>query len=107
MDKFPKASIILITYNHERFIKESLLSVLNQTYPNLEIIIADDCSSDDTRAIIKAILDQYQGKHQVILSHNDVNLGICGNINQALKKQVEKLYFQPQGMMCQTYVAVR
>ncbi len=97
MDKFPKASIILITYNHERFIKESLYSVLNQTYPNLEIIVADDCSSDNTRAIIKAILNQYQGKHKVILSHNDVNLGICGNINQALKKTSGEIIFPAAG----------
>ena len=78
MDKLPKASVILITYNHEKFIKESLDSILNQTYPNLEIIIADDFSTDRTREIINATLENYQGNHQIILSHNERNLGVCG-----------------------------
>lgn len=107
MDKFPKASVILITYNHEKFIKESLHSILNQTYPNLEIIIADDFSTDGTREIIKDILKNYQGNHQIILSHNDTNLGICGNINQALKKQLVKLFFLLPVMMYLIFIAVR
>ena len=43
-----KISIVLPTYNGERFIRESLESVLNQTYQNWELIIVNDCSTDIT-----------------------------------------------------------
>jgi len=49
----PLVSIICLCYNHERFLKEALDSVLAQTYPNLEVIIVDDSSTDDSAAIIQ------------------------------------------------------
>jgi glycosyltransferase involved in cell wall biosynthesis len=55
----PLVSIICLCYNHERFIAEALDSVLAQTYSNLEIIIVDDCSTDNSVAIIKNYLRQY------------------------------------------------
>ena len=45
-------------YNSSRFIGRAILSVLNQTYKNLELIIVDDCSTDDTKKIIKKFLKQ-------------------------------------------------
>ena len=45
-------------YNSSRFIVRAILSVLNQTYKNLELIIVDDCSTDDTKKIIKKFLKQ-------------------------------------------------
>lgn len=55
----PLVSVVCLCYNHERFIAEALDSVLAQTYPNLEIIIVDDCSTDDSVAIIQDYLRQY------------------------------------------------
>jgi len=48
-----KVSIITPTFNHQRFIKKTIQSVLSQTHSNLEMIIIDDCSSDNTRQIIE------------------------------------------------------
>lgn len=55
----PLVSVICLCYNHERFISEALDSVLAQTYPDLEIIIMDDCSTDNSVAIIREYLQKY------------------------------------------------
>ena len=46
-------SVIMPTYNASKFLADSIESVLNQTYTNLELLITDDCSSDDTISILK------------------------------------------------------
>lgn len=53
----PKVSVILPVYNCEAFIHQSIRSILDQTYQELEFIIIDDCSTDNTLAIIKRIQD--------------------------------------------------
>ncbi|MBF8983786.1 glycosyltransferase family 2 protein [Lutibacter sp. B2] len=55
-------SIIMPTYNCGNFIAESVESVINQTYSNWELIIVDDCSTDDTETVIK----KYSGKDERI-----------------------------------------
>jgi len=50
----PLVSVVIPTYNAERFLKETLECVLAQTYPNIEIIVADDGSTDGTRACVEA-----------------------------------------------------
>ena len=66
-DNLPKISVILPAYNAEKYIEAAVNSILLQTYQNLEIIIADDCSTDRTKAIIDAIDDKrIQTHHNVI-----------------------------------------
>lgn len=55
MNPEPLVSVIMPAYNSSRFIRESVLSVLNQTYKNFELLIVDDSSSDETLTIIKEI----------------------------------------------------
>jgi len=54
----PLVSVIIPTYNGSRFIRETIQSVLDQTYNNLEIMVVDDGSTDDTSLIVKSITDQ-------------------------------------------------
>ena len=49
-----KVSILMNTYNSDKFIKESINSVLNQSYKKLELVIYDNCSSDLTQKIVKS-----------------------------------------------------
>lgn len=51
-------SVIIPTYNRERTIYRAIMSVLNQTHKNLEVIVVDDCSIDETERIVKNIKDE-------------------------------------------------
>ena len=67
-----KISIVLTAYNVENFIGESIESCINQTYKDLEIIIVEDCSTDNTLRII----EEYQSKDpRIKIIKNDVNKG--------------------------------
>ncbi len=52
IDYAPKVSAIIPNYNHARFLEQRIDSILNQTYKNVEILILDDCSVDDSRNVI-------------------------------------------------------
>ena len=82
MGVLPKVSILCPVYNAERFISATLDSILEQDYENLQIVIADDCSSDGTANIVKRYAAKYPDK--IILILNKHNLGITDNCNQIL-----------------------
>ena len=75
-------TIICLCYNHEKFVTESFLSVINQDYPNIELIIVDDFSTDNSRETIQKWLIDYP---QVQFIANEVNLGSTKSFNKALK----------------------
>lgn len=70
-----KVSILVATYNAERFIRETIDSCLKQSYKNVEIIVVDDCSSDGTVEILKSYGDK------INLTINQTNQGIVKNFN--------------------------
>ena len=51
-NKMPLVSIITPSYNSEDFISQTINSIINQTYTNWELLITDDCSTDETVAVI-------------------------------------------------------
>jgi glycosyltransferase involved in cell wall biosynthesis len=78
----PLVTIICLCYNHEQFVVESLNSVLNQSYKNIELIIADDCSTDSSEKTIKNWLENYP---DIQFISNETNLGNTKTFNKALK----------------------
>lgn len=68
-----KATILLFTYNHERYIRECLESVLASDFEPLEIYIWDNCSTDGTANIIRKILAGYSGLHEVLFHQSEYN----------------------------------
>lgn len=85
MDKQkPLISYILITYNQESFVQEALDGAFSQTYSPLEIIIADDGSKDNTTLVISEAIADYKGPHKVTFLHNEKNVGIAKNVNNAM-----------------------
>jgi len=83
MQNFPLVSIICLSYNHEDYVVEALNSVINQTYPNIELLIADDCSTDNSVEIIQNWLQHHPKVH---FSVNEKNLGNTKTFNQLAKK---------------------
>lgn len=80
----PLVSVTVITYNSSRFVLETLESIQSQTYKNLELIISDDCSSDDTVAVCnKWLKENKKSFNRVKLITHHINTGIAGNKNRA------------------------
>ncbi|MCC9019088.1 glycosyltransferase [Flavobacterium lipolyticum] len=75
-------TVICLCYNHEKFVIESLCSVISQDYGIVELIIVDDCSTDNSENIIKEWLVNYP---QVTFIVNETNLGNTKSFNKALK----------------------
>lgn len=78
--KQPLISVIMSTYNEEKYIETSLKSLLNQTFQEFEIIIVDDASTDNTRQLIQGLRDE-----RIHLICNEENQGLTKNLNKALK----------------------
>lgn len=74
----PKVSIILCTYNAEKFIAPTLESLINQTYPNIEILILDNDSKDNTVKLIKKIRKKSQ---KINLYESEFNYGPYQGLN--------------------------
>ncbi len=74
-------SICIPTYNGAQYIEKCIESCLAQTYSNIEIIICDDCSTDDTLILIKSLS---QKDNRIKYYKNATNLGLVGNWNATL-----------------------
>ena len=75
-------SIALITYNGEKYIKEQLDSILNQTIQDFELVVCDDCSTDTTVSILQAYA---QIDERIKVYENTANSGVLKNIEKAIK----------------------
>lgn len=80
-------SIMVLTYNHQEYIRDCLESIYDQTYKNIELIITDNASTDDTVTIIEDMLPKLELRFtHVEFEVNKSNVGIVAGINQAAKK---------------------
>ena len=76
-------SIVVLTYNQEAVISETLWSLYHQTYTNVEYILCDDCSSDNTWSMMLEFVPKLQQKGDVRLYRQPQNKGITANYNKA------------------------
>ena len=75
--KIPKVSVCIPAYNYGEFIGEAIQSVLDQTFGNFELIIVDNCSTDNTYEIVKSFKDKRIKYHR-----NSRNIGMVKNFNR-------------------------
>lgn len=79
MDKL--VSIITPVYNSEKYVGETIKSVLSQTYDSWEMLIADDCSKDNTAKVVKTFVD-----HRIKYFRLEKNVGAAAAKNKAIEK---------------------
>jgi len=77
----PLVTVAMSSYNHEAYIEESILSIINQTYKNIELIVIDDGSTDHTPEILQKLQKQYGFKLEL-----QENQGICKTLNKAINQ---------------------
>ncbi len=85
MDK-PLVSIICLCYNHWRYIEQAIISVLEQDYAHIELIVVDDASMDNSQAIINKL----SANHGFQVHINPTNLGNCRSFNIGYKLSTGK-----------------
>lgn len=78
----PLISFCLFAYNQEKFIREAVEGALAQIYSPLEIVLSDDCSTDNTFDVMEQLANKYEGPHKIILNRNEKNLGLVPHINK-------------------------
>lgn len=79
--KYPKISVIVAVYNTELFVEKCLKSLINQTYKNLEIIVVEDGSTDNSKKVLK----KYSTNCNIKIIYNKKNMGLSYSRNIGLK----------------------
>jgi len=77
-----KISICIPTWNSASYLKEAILSATNQSYENIEILVVDNCSTDNTKGLVE---DLQKNDERIIYKKNDTNIGLFGNLNRCLE----------------------
>lgn len=79
-----QTTLILLAYRQEDYVVQAVEAALAQDWPNLEILLSDDCSPDATYARMKEVVSSYRGPHEVRLLRNEVNLGITAHLAKVI-----------------------
>lgn len=83
----PKVSIVMSSYNHAPYVTEAIESAVHQTYDNIELIVIDDGSKDDSPRILKELQEKYNFHLELRSNH-----GLVPTLNYALKNLVSGEY---------------
>ena len=99
----PKISIVMPMYNVEKYIKQSLESILNQTFNQYEVIIIDDCSTDSSVSIVEKMAPKFNGNLQLIKrNRNSAAPGILRNVGIGLSKGKYLLFMDSDDVITKT-----
>ncbi len=82
--KSPLVSVIIPCYNHEKYIEDSIQSIIEQTYSKIEFIIIDDGSKDKSVEKIQAMLPACKQRFEHVYFATRANKGLCATLNEAL-----------------------
>lgn len=84
-DSQPLVSIIIPCYNHERYVQDCIQSVIDQTYSNIELIIIDDGSKDNSIQVIESLIKECQSRFIRFEFRSRPNKGLSATLNEALE----------------------
>lgn len=84
----PLITFALFAYNQEKYIREAVEGAFAQTYSPLEIILSDDCSTDQTYKIMQEMALVYDGPHRVKVRQCSENRGFANHINEVMKDAI-------------------
>lgn len=87
MKNLPLVSVVIPCYNHEKYVEECILSVVNQSYKNIQLIVIDDGSKDRSVEIIERL----QAKYQFVFEAQN-NIGLSSTLNKAITKYSKGKY---------------
>ena len=79
----PLVSVICLCYDHARFVEEAIQSVLAQTYKNIQVIVVDDASTDNSVAVIRDVISR-SGRTDIEFLSLSENIGNCSAFNRGL-----------------------
>ena len=84
VNKFPLVSVVVPSFNHENYIEKCINTLVEQTYPNIEIVIVDDGSTDGSQALIDSKIKEWASKRKVVFIKNK-DSGTCCSRNQGIE----------------------
>lgn len=84
-DNKPLVTLVVFAYNQQNFIRDAILGAFAQTYAKLEIILSDDCSTDDTFKIMQEMSAAYVGEHRLVINRNVQNLNIVNHLDKVYR----------------------
>ena len=93
----PTVTFYVMAYNQARFVREAVEGALAQTYTPTEIVLSDDCSTDETFAIIQDAVKGYSGPHTIVLNRNERNLGVSEHVNRIMELATGELIVASDG----------
>lgn len=93
----PLISFVMTTYNHEAFVAQAVQAALDQQYPNLEVVVYDDCSTDGTWDAVCRVVGQYRGPHAVVTHRQPQNVGPFANTVDAVNRAHGQLLVRAHG----------
>lgn len=92
LDSQPLVSVVIPCYNHEKFVQECIQSVIDQTYNNIELIIIDDGSKDDSVIKIQEMIGACEQRFTRFEFRTRPNKGLSATLNEALEWCCGKYY---------------
>jgi len=78
--EMPKVTVLMSVYNGEKYLREAIDSILNQTFKNFEFLVINDGSTDSTAEILQSYQDP-----RIKIINNEKNMGLTGSLNKGLK----------------------